>query len=49
VFFAWDYWGVVDEDEEALGLFGQEGLFLGPFEDGGEVDLVGFAEFLTCL
>jgi len=41
--------GVVEEVEEASAVTREEGLFLGALDGGGEVDVVGFFEFLTGL
>jgi hypothetical protein len=49
VCIAWYDWGVIKEVEHAASLLGEDDLFLGALDSGGEVDVVGFLELLTSL
>ena len=40
-------WSVIEEIENATGMPGEESLLLGPLDDGGEVQVIGFFELLT--
>ena len=40
---------VVEQVQQAPAVARQDGLLLGPLDDGGEVDVVGFLDLLACL
>lgn len=46
---AWDDGGVVEELEEAHAMTGQDDLFLGAFDGGEELGIVGLLELLARL
>jgi len=46
---AWYDWCVVEEVEESSAVAREEHLLLCAFDDGGEVDVVGFLELLASL
>jgi hypothetical protein len=49
VYIAWYDRGVVKEVKHAACLLGEDDLFLGALDSGGEVDIVGFLELLASL